>query len=329
MRNKKELSRARYSPKISVVMSVYNGDGYIRPAIESILNQTFKDFEFIIIDDGSTDSTNDIISCYDDRRIILIEQENRGLSPSLNTGIRIASGEYIARMDADDISHIERFEKQIQFMDSNPEYVMVGTNAIVMDREGTVIHPLVHPTKDSEIRRMLLRGNAFVHGTVLFRRDVSMKAGLYDEDFFQLSEDLLFWRKVSEFGLLANLSECLYSYRLVPSAIGILSAWLGNKKKSMIVQYGKTGKMSDEDKRLLRNLRNRISDEYKISQYYFNVGNRYLLFTGNTKTARTYLFKSIFTYPFMWRSWYKMLLAFVPQQVRRRILKKRTFETFV
>ncbi len=109
-------------PKISVVMPVYNTkEEWLREAIESILNQSYKDFEFIIIDDGSDKSIEPIVNSYNDARIVLIRQENLGIAKSLNYGFKISKGEYIARMDSDDISLPERFEKQVNFLDKNPQ----------------------------------------------------------------------------------------------------------------------------------------------------------------------------------------------------------------
>lgn len=114
-------------PQISVIMSVYNGEKYLREAIDSILNQTFTHFEFIIVNDGSTDKSLNIIKSYNGSRIILVQQENKGLAAALNEGIKIAKGKYIAMMDADDISLPTRLEKQIQFMEAHPEYVAIGS----------------------------------------------------------------------------------------------------------------------------------------------------------------------------------------------------------
>ncbi len=115
-------------PRVTVLMSVYNGEKYLREAIDSILNQTFKDFEFLIIDDGSTDSSADIIRSYTDFRIRLIQNEkNIGLTRSLNKGLKLAKGEYIARMDVDDISLPIRFEKQVSFLDKYEDVKLVGS----------------------------------------------------------------------------------------------------------------------------------------------------------------------------------------------------------
>jgi len=115
-------------PKISVIMSVYNGEKYLREAIESILNQTFRDFEFIIINDGSTDKTSEILSSYNDPRIVIINNKrNIGLTKSLNKGLKMVKGEYIARQDADDVSLPERLERMVNFLDMNRDVGLLGS----------------------------------------------------------------------------------------------------------------------------------------------------------------------------------------------------------
>ena len=120
---------------ISVIMSVYNDEKYLSKAVESILNQSYKDFEFIIVNDGSTDNSFEILEKYqqDDKRVILIEQDNIGLTKSLNKAIDMACGKYIARMDSDDISLLTRFQKQIDFLEQNKDYALAGTNIAKID----------------------------------------------------------------------------------------------------------------------------------------------------------------------------------------------------
>lgn len=133
------------SPKVSVVMSVYNGEKYLPETIDSILNQTFKDFEFIIINDGSTDKTAKILTSYDDPRIRIFNQENMGLTKSLNRAISLAKGEYIARMDADDISYPERLKKQVDYLNKNPDIGLVGSKYIRIDKRGRKIDEINVP----------------------------------------------------------------------------------------------------------------------------------------------------------------------------------------
>ena len=116
-----DLWKEIHASRVSVIMSVFNGEPFLRAALESMFHQTFTDFEFIIIDDGSTDRSSDIIREYSDPRVILLKQDNQGIAMALNRGLSIAQGEYIARQDADDISHPERFRLQLEFLDAHPE----------------------------------------------------------------------------------------------------------------------------------------------------------------------------------------------------------------
>ncbi|MHA1713815.1 MAG: glycosyltransferase, partial [Candidatus Ranarchaeia archaeon] len=126
-------------PKVSVIMSVYNAEKHVKKAIDSILSQTFRDFEFIIINDGSTDRTSEILKSYADPRLIVVNQANRGVTQSLNKAIGMARGQYIARMDADDISLPQRLEMQVEFLEEHPEVGLVGTSVITIDEEGKTI----------------------------------------------------------------------------------------------------------------------------------------------------------------------------------------------
>ena len=167
-------------PRITVIMPVYNCELYIKEAIDSILNQTFADFDFLIIDDASTDKTVSIIKEYKDSRIQLIEKTvNTGYTISLNYGLKVAKGEYIARMDGDDISLPNRFEKQIAFLDSNPDVVLCGSNFGIIGTEKLIILP-----EDNEaIKLGLLKGNCIAHPSVMFRHSVIQEYVItYDAD---------------------------------------------------------------------------------------------------------------------------------------------------
>ncbi len=199
---------------VSFVLPTYNGEQYIKKAIESILAQTFRDFELLIINDGSTDTTSAIVKSYQakDRRIRQIEQANHGLVYSLNRGIQLAKGRYIARHDDDDSSHPERLEKQVTFLQAHPEVVLVGSSMNVMDDRGKILHQHAVLLADPEIRQELLVRSPFAHGSVLFRREAAVHAGLYDPVFWP-AEDYEFWLRLSTEGELANLDEFLYTYR--------------------------------------------------------------------------------------------------------------------
>ena len=204
------------NPKISVVMSVYNGEKHLRESIESILNQTFTDFEFIIVNDGSTDNSLEIIKSYDDERIKIINnEENIGLTKSLNKAIKQARGVYIARQDADDISLSNRLELQFKFLEKHPEVALLGTGIYVIDENGDEIEKrIMHPNP----KRSLLKGNRFIHGSVMFRKSVIDELGAYNETL-RYSQDYELWLRLSKEYDVRNLTVPLYKLRMHKSSI--------------------------------------------------------------------------------------------------------------
>jgi len=200
-------------PRITVLMSVYNGEKYLRKAVDSILSQTFKDFEFLIINDGSTDRTVEILHSYDNPRIRIINnEENVGLTKSLNKGLKLAKGKYIARMDADDISMPERFERQVEFLEKNPDIGVLGVNCPVINDHGRVTFILERPTSHTDIVKELLSENQFVHSSLMLRMDVLSSAGGYNEDF-RLAQDYELILRLSKTTQVANLPEPLHMWR--------------------------------------------------------------------------------------------------------------------
>ncbi len=191
-----DKSITMYSPKVTVLMSVYNGERYLRAAMEGILNQTFKNFEFLIINDGSTDRTEEILNSYNDKRIRIFNQSNQGLTKALNRGIKLSKGEYIARQDADDISLPERLAKQVEFLDIHKNIAVLGTFAKVIDEAGCFTGEVLElPVEPKEIERKLYLGNYVAHPTVMYRNSVIKKLGGYDENF-EASEDYVLWLRV-------------------------------------------------------------------------------------------------------------------------------------
>ncbi len=194
-------------------MSVYNNEEYLEEAIESILNQTFTDFEFIIIDDGSTDGTWAILSSYADPRVRLVHnQGNIGLTRSLNKGLTLAQGVYIARMDADDISLPDRFERQIAFLSAYPGVGLLGVGWWNLKSNGEKQQMVSPPTADSVIRWFLLFGTVLAHPGVMFRKDLINKVGQYNENI-HFAQDYELWCRMAQVTRLANLPEPLLLLR--------------------------------------------------------------------------------------------------------------------
>ena len=203
------------NPEISVIMSVYNGERYLREAIESILNQTFKDFEFIIIDDGSTDRTPEILREYakkDERIKIITNPKNIGLTKSLNKAIKKAKGEYIARMDADDIAMPERLKKQIEFMEKNPEVGLLGTAYYEMNSKGEIVGDKLFPTSNKKLKKILIKYNPFFHASVMVRKEVFNRVGPYDKNIPK-AQDYELWFRIAQNYKIANLSSLLMKRR--------------------------------------------------------------------------------------------------------------------
>jgi glycosyltransferase involved in cell wall biosynthesis len=210
-------------PKVSIILPVYNGAQWIAKSIGSALGQTFNDFELIVLNDCSSDDSEKIILdlLKSDSRIIYKKNiSNFGLARTLNSGIDFAKGEYIARLDQDDEwIDKDKLKKQINFLDNNPDYVLIGTGAVIVDEKDTEIARYILPTNDIDIRKKILRLNCFVHASVVFRKVSVEKVGRYRTNKFSEDHDL--WLRLGRIGKFANLPE--YSVKYLFQAKGLNS----------------------------------------------------------------------------------------------------------
>ena len=208
------------TPKITVLMSVSNGAKFLAEAIDSILAQTFTNFEFIIIDDASTDDSLKIINSYKDTRIVLFQNtKNIGLTKSLNIGIPKAKGKYIARMDADDISMPKRLEKQFDFMEEHPEFAFCGTRAKTINDVGKEISFFRPPIDSSKILALLLFKNCFFHSSLIIRTEKLLKVSGYNENYKYAQDYKLYLELFKNKCYGTNLKEQLLVYRVLNSNI--------------------------------------------------------------------------------------------------------------
>ncbi len=199
------------SPKVSVLLPVYNAATYLREAVESILGQSFTDFEFLIINDGSTDASEEIIESYLDSRIRYIKNEkNIGLVATLNRGIELATGEYIARMDADDISLPERFARQVAYMDQHPE---VGACGTAFQFFGDSEYISRNPEDFRQAFTLLSNNSSLGHPTSMIRRSVLMQHHIRYEEEYEYAADFAFWIRISQVSYLSSLPDVLLRYR--------------------------------------------------------------------------------------------------------------------
>lgn len=233
------------TPLVSVIMTAFNEEKYIREAIESVLAQTYKNFEFIIINDGSTDRTEEIILSFNDKRIRYVKNEqNLKLIASLNKGLDITTGDYITRMDSDDICLPFRFQKQVDFMEKNPEIGLSGAQLTIFGAfSGEMKYPLLH----NEIKLGLLVTSCFGNNVVIFRKSIFEKHKLYYPAGYLHAEDYKCWTKWVSFTKTENLDIPLVKYRSHANSVSV---------KNKITQ---------------RETRNRVRVEYVID--VFNLQN--------------------------------------------------------
>lgn len=221
------------TPLVSVVMSVYNSEATLKVAIESILNQTFIDFEFIVINDGSTDKTAKILASLNDPRIKVYSQTNHGLIYSLNLGIEKSKGEFIARMDDDDVSDLQRLEKQVTFLQDNPRIDALGCAFAMTDDKDKILQVFARPTRHIDITRQLYVQNPLGHGSMMIRKQALTSVGNYDQEKKHI-EDYDLWIRLYQSGAtFAVLPEVLYHWRSNP--LGVSSQNTGFQRQSLEV----------------------------------------------------------------------------------------------
>ncbi len=209
-------------PRLSVLMSVYNGRQYLGECVESILNQVFRDFEFIIVDDGSTDDSWEILSHYaeqDERIVLLRNQPNMGVVRALNKGLEHAQTQIIARQDADDVSHPERLKRQIDYLDQHPDYGLVAVVPMLVGLDGAPLNRSHYTTTTNEdIQKLLLDHMCLCGPTIMMRRTCLEQAGFYFAEGLDASEDYDICLRLAEVTRLASLEGYLYKYRQQPES---------------------------------------------------------------------------------------------------------------
>ena len=212
------MERDLKMPRVSVILPVHNGMPYLPKAVESILGQTFRDFEFVIVNDASTDDTATYLAGLPDPRVRVIRnQQNLGVARSLNKAIGVARGEYIARQDADDVSLVERLEAQVNYLDRHPEIAVLGTRATCIDGGGNANGVWSVPTTGIDVKWRLLfdNSNCIIHPSAMIRSAVLRASGGYPEDAeFSLAEDYALWCRIARYYGFANLEQRLLNFRI-------------------------------------------------------------------------------------------------------------------
>jgi glycosyltransferase involved in cell wall biosynthesis len=311
------------SPAITVLLPAYNAGAYIAEAIESVLSQTFRDFEFLIIDDGSKDDSLQIIQSFQDPRIRVVSRPNKGLIASLNEGIALARAPLIARHDADDVCLPRRLERQYLFLKENPDCLLVGSDAEYMDKDGNYVSKLIAPAGHSfeEIQQRRFEKCPFIHPTVLFRKQAVLNAGGYPKNALHF-EDWLLWLRVLEQGPGCNLPEVLLRVRLNPESATSDERWHPKEFHDIRQRALEQQRVSDEDAtRLPDILRSLGGARYKLASYHAYVAKKYLWDNHQPGLARRHLKAAIRAWPRNKESYLLYLLSFLPAGLIRAIYK--------
>jgi glycosyltransferase involved in cell wall biosynthesis len=202
------------SPRVSVVLPVYNGEPFLADAVNSVLEQTYRDFELIAIDGGSVDASGGILDRFavTDSRMTVLHQPNTVMLADLNRGLELARGEFVARMDADDVAHPERFARQVAFLDAHPDIAVVGCAVTLIDESGERIRDVEYPLTPAAAAAFLEKGSPLAHPSVMMRRAAVLAVGAY-RPAFRYAEDYDLWVRIAERYQIANLPDRLLFYR--------------------------------------------------------------------------------------------------------------------
>jgi glycosyltransferase involved in cell wall biosynthesis len=288
------------TPEITVLMPVHNPGRYLKPAIASILGQSFRDFELVVIDDGSCDGSSAALTNYVrlDSRIRVVRQEKSGIVVALNHGLSLARGKYLARMDGDDVSHLTRLERQVDYLRMHPECIVLGTAALAVDTEGDPIAVIQVPANHEGIEGELLRGNstALIHPTVCMVTDAVRSLGGYRAF---ASEDLDLFLRLCLIGHASNLPEPLLDYRQHLQSVTTTVAFEERRRhREMVLQEAYQHRSLDASKLMVSVAQRPIS----AFEYHVSTARRASR-QGFSATARKHAFKALLNSPSALAGW--------------------------
>ena len=302
------------NPKVTVLMPAYNAANYIDEAIQSVLEQSFTDFELLIINDGSTDDTLDIIEYFEDKRISVISQENKGVSAALNTGLKYARAPYIVRFDADDVCYPHRLQTQYDFITLYPEYSIVGSAADYIDADGHFIfthHPDAH--LNEEIQQLKYSVCPFIHSSVIYKKDVIVNNGGYNEYAYTF-EDHFLWVNILKTKKACNLSIPLIKVRLNPESITIDEKWQSRKFRSIKNSSLKSRKITEaEGNELYQICGVKHTDKMKQGAYYALCSRKFLINNFQPDRVRLNITRAITLHPFRLENYLIYTISYFPQ----------------
>lgn len=294
-------------------MPAYNAGKYIAEAIRSVLQQSFTDFELLIVDDGSSDNTLSVIRSFSDPRIRWLRQDNKGIAPALNAGLKEARGIYIARFDADDICMPSRLARQVVFLDGHPTCLVTGSDAEYISENGE--HLFNFSCKghtNREIKDNLYQHCPFIHSAVMYRKEVILRIGGYPVHAHNF-EDYLLWVRLLKQGKCYNIPEPLIKVRINPASVTIDEKWRGRRfgqlKRSIILKGAVTKEEGDE---LLAIIRSQETRQIKQGAYHALCGKKFLADNYRPAKARWHVIRAIYANPLRLDNYAMLLVSFLP-----------------
>lgn len=315
------------NPIVTILMPVYNGALYLREAMDSIFAQSFTEFELLVINDGSTDNTLAILQSYNDERLRIITQQNAGVSAALNRGLLEAKGYFIARVDSDDVCATNRLEKQIQFLKTHEDYVLIGSDADYMDKDGEFVFYYQNTGHNNEeIQQRYMEHCPFIHSTVIFVKSIVLQLGGYDTNA-HLFEDYFLWIKLIKLGKVANLPEPLMNIRFNPESVTIDDKDCSPEYLSIKHKALQSGVLTDDEGKKLKENSLRIAPKTKTYSYHVLLAKKYLWNNYQPQKVRTHLLHAIKLLPLKPQNYLFYLLSFLPNSAIRAIYMRSKNQT--
>lgn len=310
-------------PRVTILMPAYNAGKYIAEAVGSVLDQTFTDFELLIVDDGSSDDTAAVLDSFTDKRIRLIRQDNRGVSAALNAGLSAARGEYVCRFDADDVCFPERLSRQVSFLDSHADMLVVGSDAEYISEDGEhLFHFRCAGHTHAELLAGLYTNCPFIHSAVMYRKQAILEAGGYSLLAHNF-EDYLLWVRLVRSGKCCNLNEALIKVRINPASATIDERWRGRRFARLKQKVIRRGDITErESEELLAIIRKQETRKIKQGAYHALCGKKFLNENYRPGRARWHVKRAIYSHPLRLDNYAMLAVSFLPPGVIRWLLKK-------
>ncbi|OIP99111.1 MAG: hypothetical protein AUK35_09085 [Zetaproteobacteria bacterium CG2_30_46_52] len=312
-------------PLVSIILALYNSERWLKEAVDSIIGQTLREFELIVIDDGSTDKGVSIVQSYGDPRIRLIVQENAGLAAALNRGIEAANAAYICRFDPDDICQENRLEVQYNFLVANPKVVAVGSAAMMIDEEGLNVCVYSKPQDHLSLLNMI-PGSPFIHPSVMFKKEAYKRAGGYPELMRLGGEDAVLFGRMAQVGELCNIPDPLIYYRISASALSRKSKQFRSFLTELIKAQIAGKEVTSDDLSVLHRLSTGSSQDKRF--YYHADLSRMYAWGGGQSLSRKHALGAIALKPWSLMSYLIIILSFLPSGFVQKLyylVKKERF----